>query len=145
MRTRNKVLLGLLGVVLAAALWAWLAGPAWLERFNQRQHEARATFTAQGEAFGRQSDQQGCLEHTLTDFNRCDGFDCTLHHGYFLKACLKEAAPSAGFCDGVPAYRETPTEDDKTWAKNSCWDRGIRGEGCRLLLKQQQLWCSGGR
>ncbi|MFC6670646.1 hypothetical protein [Marinobacterium aestuariivivens] len=144
MKTRSKVLLGLLLLLLAASFWAWRYGPGWLVQFNAQQQQARTASEAEGHGFGRQSDQQGCLDRALTDFNACSGYDCTLQQDFFLKACLEEAAPSAGFCDGVPAYREQPSEDDKTWARHRCWDLDIRGEGCRLLLRQQQYWCGGG-
>lgn len=144
MRMRWKILLALTALMLAALVWAWLFGPAWLAGFNAEQQTLKTDFTEQGRAFGRQADQQACLDRTLTDFDSCSGYNCTLQHDYFLKACLEEASPSEGFCDGVPAYREKPSEDDKTWARHSCWDMNIRGEGCRLLLRQQQFWCSGG-
>ncbi|WP_020679619.1 hypothetical protein [Marinobacterium rhizophilum] len=144
MKSRWKVLIGLALLALGLGLWVWLRSPLWLEQFNERQSEARATFQAQGRLFGQHNDQQACLAQTLKAFDGCSGFDCTLQHDYFLKACLAEAAPSPGFCDGVPAYRVTPTEDDKSWAKYACWDGNIRGEGCRMLMRQQQYECSGG-
>jgi hypothetical protein len=144
MTSRRKVLIGLALLSLAFGLWAWLRSPLWLAQFNDRQNDARVTFQAQGQLFGQSHDQQACLTQTLAGFDGCTGFDCTLQHDYYLKACLAAAAPTPGFCDGVPAYRLTPTEDDKSWAKYACWDGNIRGEGCRLLLRQQQYHCSGG-
>jgi hypothetical protein len=144
MKSRSKVLVGLGLITLLLGLWAWLRGPLWLEQFNERQSDARLTFQTEGRLFGQQHDQQACLARTLENFNGCTGFDCTLQHDYYLKACLAEAAPTAGFCDGVPAYRLKPTEDDKSWAKYACWDGNIRGDGCRLLMRQQQYECSGG-
>ncbi len=144
MKSRSKVLIGLGLITLALGLWSWLRGPLWLEQFNDRQSDARETFQTQGRLFGQSHDQQACLTRTLNDFNGCIGFECTLQHDYFLKACLAEAAPSAGFCDGVPEYRLKLTEADKSWAKYACWEGDIRGEGCRLLLRQQQYECSGG-
>jgi hypothetical protein len=144
MKTRWKVLIGLALLALGLGLWVWLRSPLWLEQFNERQSEVRTKFQAEGRLFGQHNDQQTCLDQTLAAFNGCSGFECTLQHDYFLKACLAEAAPSPGFCDGVPAYRLQPTEDDKSWAKYACWDGNIRGEGCRMLLRQQQYECSGG-
>ena len=144
MRLRWKILMALGLLALAALVWAWMFGPAWLEGFNTQQQAMKRDFTERGQAFGRQADLQACLDRTLADFDDCGGYDCTLKHDYFLKACLEAAAPTEGFCDNVPAYREKPSEDDKSWARHSCWDMNIRHEGCRLLLRQQQYWCSGG-
>ncbi len=145
MKTRWKVLSGLALMTLALGIWAWFGAPQWVEQFNDRQREARTSFQAQGRLFGQSADQQACLTRSLADFNNgCMGYDCTLEQDYFLKACLEVAAPTPGFCDAVPAYRNRATEDDKSWAKFTCWENDIRGEGCRLLLRQQQYWCSDG-
>lgn len=146
----KKILLAAILLPLLLGLFLWLVQPVWwqemkaewLADFNAERAAAAAQWRNEGLAFGRQSDQQTCLEQTLTNFDGCTGFDCTVNHGRFLKACLETASPSAGFCDGVPEYREEPTEDDKSWAKHACWSRDIRGEGCRLLMRQQQLFCS---
>lgn len=146
----KKILLAAILLPLLLGLFLWLVQPLWwqamkaqwLAEFNAERAEAAARWRNEGLAFGRLNDQQTCLEQTLTNFDGCTGFDCTVNHGRFLKACLETASPSVGFCDGVPEYREEPTEDDKSWAKHACWSRDIRGEGCRLLMRQQQLFCS---
>lgn len=140
----------LVPVLLGLFLWQvqpawWLAAKAeWLADFNSERAELAASWRNDGLAFGRQQDQAACLTRALTDFDGCTGYQCTVNHGRFLRACLETAAPSEAFCDGVPAFRNELTEDDKSWAKYSCWERNIRGEGCRMLMRQQQLFCSGG-
>lgn len=146
----KKIILALVLLPLLAALFLWQVQPAWwqemkaewLTDFNSERAEQAAYWRDQGLTFGRGNGQNACLEKALMDFDGCTGFACTVNHGRFLKACLQSAETDAGFCDGVPAFREEPTEDDKTWAKHACWERNIRGEGCRLLMRQQQLFCS---
>lgn len=146
----KKILLAVMVLPLLLGLFLWQVQPAWwqamktewLTEFNAERAEAAARWRNEGLEFGRLNDQQTCLEQTLTNFDGCTGFDCTVNHGRFLKACLETASASADFCEGVPEYREKPTEDDKSWAKDACWSRNIRGEGCRLLMRQQQLFCS---
>lgn len=132
------------------ALFLWQANPVWwqvmkaewLTEFNAERAEAAAAWRNDGLAFGRLNDQQNCLEQSLRNFDGCTGFECTVNHGRYLKACLETAAVSPDFCAHVPEFRDKPTEDDKAWAKDECWSRNIRGEGCRLLVRQQQLFCS---
>ncbi|MDY6890527.1 MAG: hypothetical protein SVU24_02855 [Pseudomonadota bacterium] len=145
----KKILLALVLLPLLCGLFLWQVNPGWwqalksewLAGFNAEHAQAAARWRNDGLAFGRQSDQQGCLERTLSRFDGCTGFDCTVNYGRFLRACLESARPSAGFCDAVPPFREEPSEDDKSWARHTCWGRNIRGEGCRLLLREQQLFC----
>lgn len=140
----------LLPALLGLFLWQvqpawWLAAKAeWLADFNHERAEQAAAWRNDGRAFGQQQDQAACLSKALIEFDGCTGFQCTVNHGRFLRACLEAAAPSDAFCEGVPEFRDKPTEDDKSWAKYACWERNIRGEGCRLLMRQQQLFCSGG-
>lgn len=148
----KKIILALvlIPVLVAGVLWQlqpawWQAAKAeWLADFNAERAELAANWRKDGLAFGRLNDQNSCLDKALAEFDGCTGFQCTIDHGRFLNACLETAAASEGFCEGVPPFREERTEDDKSWAKYGCWDRNIRGEGCRLLMRQQQLFCSGG-
>jgi len=121
---------------------AWLTQDQWLPGWNKELAEETTAFRARGMAYGKKADQQACLEETLTSFDQCSGFACTVKHGKFLNACLKTASPNPDFCKDVPAYSEERSEDDKAWARESCWGRDIRGEGCRLLMRQQQYFCS---
>lgn len=138
----KKFLLFLVVIMLIGSGYLWLNREAWLADFNAERAQQRDEYRQSGELFGSSNTQQTCLAHTLASFDGCTGFHCTVNHGVFLKACLAKAAPSGDFCHEVPTYRDEPTEEDKTWAKHTCWDQNIRGEGCRLLLRQQQLFCS---
>ncbi len=146
----KKIILALVLIPVLAGVYVWQVEPAWwqaakaewLADFNTERAERAAAWRQDGLAFGRQHDQAACLDKALTEFDGCTGFACTVDHGRFLNACLETSAASEGFCAGVPAFREEPTEDDKKWAKYACWERNIRGEGCRLLMRQQQLFCS---
>ncbi|MBA4503606.1 hypothetical protein [Marinobacterium marinum] len=148
----KKTILALVLLPVLVFLFLWQVQPAWwqaaksewLADFNAERAEQAAQWRDRGLTFGRGNGQTACLEKALGDFDGCTGFECTVNHGRFLKACLETAEPDEGFCEEVPAFREEPTEDDKTWAKHACWERDIRGEGCRLLMRQQQLFCSGG-
>lgn len=140
----KKILLALLLVSVVSAVLFWLQKDAWLAEFNAERAAEAERFRAAGLEYGRGHDQQACLDKALTDFDtQCSGFSCTVRYGRFLDACLETAAHTPGFCAGVPPYHEERSEEDKSWARDSCWEQDIRGEGCRLLLRQQQYFCSG--
>lgn len=133
---------GILALGLIAAALGWWNREAWLATFNEERQAQTALFKQQGSDFANQADQQACLDEALERFDGCMGYACTVNHGVFLKACLAKANPTPNFCNGVPEFRDKPTEDDKSWAKYACWDLDIRGEGCRLLMRQQSYFCS---
>lgn len=139
----KKFLLLSLALTLALGTYFWIEKDRWLAEFNQQRAEESAEFRAAGFEYGQQHDQQACLDRALQEFNtECSGFSCTVRYGQFLNACWEQAAPTEGFCEGVPPFQETPSEEDKNWARHTCWGQDIRGEGCRLLLRQQQQLCS---
>lgn len=137
-----KIVWATLLLIVLGIFGAWLTQDYWLPGWNKELAEESIAFRERGTSFGQSADKQACLEETLTSFDRCSGFACTVKHGKFLNACLKTASISQDFCKDVPVYNEKRSEDDKTWARESCWGRDIRGEGCRLLMRQQQLFCS---
>lgn len=138
----KKFIWGILFAIAAVIVVAWLTQDQWLPQWNQELAEESVEYRERGLSLGETANQQSCLDEALASFNTCSGFACTIKHGKFLKACLEVASPAKGFCDEVPEFNEEPTEDDKSWARHYCWDRDIRGEGCRLLMRQQQLFCS---
>jgi hypothetical protein len=141
----KKSLLVLLVLALAGSAYLWLNRESFVAEFNQQRAQEAVQFRNAGLEFGRSNNQQACLEKALTDFDtQCTGFSCTVRYGRFLNACLETAAEEPAFCDGVPAYQEEISEEEKAWAREACWARDIRGEGCRLLLRQQQHFCTSG-
>lgn len=139
----KKIGIVILALAIIFGLWYWLYSDQWLQEFNQERSEDAALFRTQGLAEGQLTDQQGCQESALSNFAQCQesNFVCTVNQGVYLKACFETAAVTQGFCDNVPAFNEKATEDEKDWVKYNCWDMDIRGEGCRLLLRQRIQLC----
>lgn len=138
----KKLVWGVIFVIIIGIFGAWLTQDSWLPGWNAELAQEVEEYERRGLALGKVEGQQACLEETLTSFDQCSGFTCTVKHGKFLNACLAHATPDESFCKNVPVYKEERSEDDKTWARESCWGRDIRGEGCRLLMRQQQFFCS---
>ncbi len=138
---KKSLWLILLLITLLAVIF-WINREQWLTDFNQQRQQRTEQMKASGTEFAKQANQQQCLEQSFKQLGKCFAFDCTLDQGLFLKSCLTQAQPSTGFCDAVPQYKEKPTEDDKQWLKDGCWDKNLNGEGCRFLHKQQIHFCS---
>lgn len=141
----KKILLALLAIAVLGCVYLWINKDSIVTEFNQERAEEALVYREEGLEYGRNHNQQECLDEALQEFDtQCTGFSCTVRYGKFLNACLETAAVSDTFCDNVPAYQEEKTEDEKIWARETCWNQDIRGEGCRVLLRQQQYFCSNG-
>jgi len=133
-------------VILIAGFYGWQNGPQWLASWNSGQQEMVDQHRAAGTAFGRENDQQGCFSSALERLESCQEteYKCTVSSGLYLRACWHESLTSERFCDEVPAFTESPSEDDKAWIKERCFELGATAKGCRILIKQKMQLCSNG-
>lgn len=124
----------LLGVLAAGACFYWLhtQGP----KFDEMSQAAVAEATG----FGKQTDNQGCLEESLERYDRCEnGFTCHVRTNVFFLHCLQASAPVPGFCDGVPA--DDSLVDAVTWRLDQCKKGGRSGTYCGNFYGQIQKYC----
>lgn len=139
----KKLILSALVVIgVGGYLWVELFSDEWLAEFNDERQASAQEFRQQGQSFGQQSDQQGCFDKALKDVEDCRSPICMVDSGNFLRSCFETSAETPNFCEGVPAYQEKITEDEKSWARYGCWDINNKSDGCRLLKRQQQALCS---
>lgn len=131
------VLLGLAGYV-----WVKFFSDEWLADFNDERQASAEEYRQQGQLFGKQADQQGCFDQALKDVEDCRSPICMVDSGNFLRGCFETSELTPNFCEGVPAYQDKITEDEKSWARYGCWDINNKSDGCRLLKRQQQALCS---
>lgn len=140
---KRYILLALL--LLGAAFWYWahFYGDAWLAEFNDERAQTAAAQLDRGRVFGQNQTQQGCFDSALEEIADCRSPICTVDTGHFLRGCWERASETAGFCDGVPAWNDKISEDEKSWARYGCWDMNNKSDGCRVLMRQRQQLCSG--
>ena len=80
-------------VALGAYLWS---------RHSGDLVEAGRKQTEQGLAFGRETDEAGCLNEAVARYKGNRGFAGSVASGLFVQACWRASGPTAGFCDHVP-------------------------------------------
>ena len=90
--------------------------------------ESSMTVMRDGEEFGKQTDEQGCLSKALTRMKKTpgltDGFKSAIDNNLFLTGCLDTSRPTPEFCAGVPPVTEIMA--------SVAW----RAESCRKEVKQ---------
>ncbi|PYS62320.1 MAG: hypothetical protein DMF74_13590 [Acidobacteria bacterium] len=60
----------------------------------------------EGRDFGRKTDNQGCVDESISRYKKEPGFTSTISNAIFMRACLDSSRPTRGFCDDVPRQME---------------------------------------
>jgi hypothetical protein len=140
MPTWLKVVLiggGLLLVLLVAAVGTIVYvtmkhGPALVEAGKKSLDE--------GQAYGRGTDEQGCLDEAVSRHGRSEGLTAVIKTNLFLRACLDVSRPTAHFCDAVPS--RTEFMKGAQWQLDECKRYGLKPEQqCGQLFQQVQQYC----
>ena len=126
------LILLLVGGAVAAYLLARTYGPRLLEAGKQTYE--------QGVAYGRQTDNEGCLDEAVARYGRAEGFADMIKVNVFVRACLEASRPAPGFCDAVP--RQTEFMKSIGWQQQQCQRHGLTVERqCGQLFQQVQQFC----
>ena len=142
MSTGLKVVLILLVLGVLACGGVLVASKAWFEANKDELAAMGIQATEDGEAFGLGVEQAGCVNEGLSRVDSCGELDpmCEAPIGIFIEACLGTAAPTPGFCDGVPAPESIV--DSATWRVGTCQNLGrANDEACGRMLGSVQEYC----
>src|SRR6185295_11625189 len=94
----------------------------------------------QGQAFGRGSDNQGCVDESITRYKKEPGFRTAVGTNLFLNFCLRSSQPTPGFCDEVP--KQTEFIKSGQWRVAQCKEVGLSGDNyCQQLFSAVQNFC----
>ena len=105
------------------------AGIFWWSR-NKDTLIARAkTVATEGTDAGRKSDNQGCVDQSISRYKKAPGFASSIETSVFIQTCLQNSRPTPGFCDEVPKQAE--------FMKTAQW----RLEQCRRVELSSDNYC----
>ena len=131
----------ILAAIVAFFIWAQVSGDQWLAEFNAERTAAATAFYDKGVAQGKVQNQQACMDDAVKQIAQDLEATTAIDAGHYLRGCWSAESASEGFCADVPAYNEEATNDEKEWARFACYDLNARSDGCRLLMRQKQLFC----
>lgn len=116
------------------------AGVFWWMR-NKDALIARAKDVAtEGKNFGSQSDNQACVDESITRYKREPGLGNGISTGIFMRTCLDASRPTPGFCDEVP--KVTDFVKSARWRVQQCERIGLAQDSyCQQLFQQVQSFC----
>jgi len=124
-------------VILAASVIGF--GLYWWSHHSHELFEAGRKQIEQGEAFGKQTDEQGCLDEAITRYKANRGFSGSISTGLFLRSCLEASRPTPGFCDQVP--KQSDILKSARWQIEQAKKAGIDDQYGRQLFTQVQQYC----
>ena len=94
----------------------------------------------QGKSFGNTTDNQGCVDESLSRYKKDPGFTAVLSNTIFMRTCLDVSQPTPGFCDEVPKQMEFMKTAE--WRLKKCRQAGMAGDNnCQNLFTPIQQFC----
>ena len=124
------------GVVAIAGYIIYRNKDSWIAKTKQVATEAKE--------FGETTDNQGCVNESISRYEASPGFTATISNGIFMRVCLDNSRPTPGFCDDVPKQMEFMKTAQ--WRSEQCRRFDLsRDSNCPNLFAPIQQFCEEGR
>jgi hypothetical protein len=135
-----KVTLIVAGILFVMFVGLVLAGVYAVRTYGPGLVETGQQGVEQGEAFGRGTDEKGCVAESLARHESAKGFGEMIKANVFLRSCLEASRPTAGFCDDVPGRLEFIKSAQ--WQSDQCKGHGFENSTpCKQVFQQVQKFC----
>ena len=110
------------------------------QKYGPQLVEAGKHSLDEGQAYGRKTDEQGCVDESVARHKRAEGFTDILNTNLFMRSCLEASRPTPNFCDAVPQRIEFMKA--ARWQLDECKRYGLSPESqCGQLFQQVQQYC----
>lgn len=141
MPTWLKALLAVLLVVVLLVIGVVIAGGYWFIRNKDALVSRAKEVVAEGKDFGAHSDNQGCVDESISRYKKEPGMSTAISTSIFMRTCLDASKPTPGFCDHVPG--ETEFIKSGKWRVEQCRNYGLVGDSyCQNLFQPVQQFCA---
>jgi hypothetical protein len=114
-----------------------------LSRYGGELADASTRNVEQGVAFGRQTDEAGCLAEAIARYKANPGLGGSLATGMFEQGCFRVSRPTPGFCDGVPGSMDILRGG--RWQLEQSRRAGIHDQFSGQIFAQLQAHCDARR
>lgn len=138
-----KILLIIAIVVVVLVVGVVGAGVFWWMRNKDALMSRAKEVVAEGKQFGRDNDNQACVDETISRYKKEPGFGSAMSNNFFMRACLEASKPTAGFCENVP--KTTEFMKSAEWQVDQCRRVDLAKDSyCRQLFQPVQQFCEKG-
>ena len=140
MPTWLKVLLIVLLVGILLVVGVIAAGGIWFYRNKDVLKAKLDTITTEARDFGKNADNQGCVNETVSRYKAEPGITSAMSNAIFVRVCLDNSRETPGFCEGVP--KQSEFRRTAQWRKEQCQRAGLEGDSyCESLFTPVQQFC----
>jgi len=132
------IIAGVLLVVLVVGVVA--GGIFWWSRNKDSLIARGKAVVTEGQDAGRKSDNQGCVDQSISRYKRGPGFTSSIETSIFMQTCLQASRPTPGFCDEVP--KQTEFMKTAQWRLEQCRQVELSSDQyCQNLFTPVQHFC----
>ena len=137
-----KALIIIAVVILLLVVGVVAAGVFWWSRHKDALIARGKEVVAEGKDFGHKSDNQGCVDESISRYKKEPGFSSSIATSIFMQTCLQNSRPTPGFCDEVP--KEIEFMKSARWRVDQCQRVDLsRDSYCQQLFSPVQKFCEG--
>ncbi len=122
-----KALLAVVIIIVLLVVGVIVGGVVWWSRNKDKLLARGKEVMTEGRDFGRNTDNQGCVDESMSRYKKEPGFTNAISTSLFTRACLDASRATPGFCSDVPK----PTE----FIKSGQW----RVEQCRRAMARRAV------
>lgn len=97
----------------------------------------------EGKDFGSHSDNQGCVDESVSRYKKEPGFSSAISTSIFMRTCLEASRSTPGFCASVPG--KTEFMKAAQWRRDQCARVDLAKDSyCQQLFQPVQEYCEKG-
>jgi hypothetical protein len=135
-----KALIIVLVLMVLLVIGAIGAGIWWWSRNKDTLIARGKAVVAEGKDAGRKSDNQGCVDQSISRYKKEPGFASSIEASIFMQTCLQNSRPTPGFCDEVP--KQTEFTRTAEWRMEQCRRVDLSSDNyCQHLFTPVQQFC----
>lgn len=135
-----KALLIVAAVIVVLVVGVIGAGVYWWTRNKDALIGRAKEVMTEGRAFGHDSNNQGCVDESISRYKKEPGFTSAVSNSIFMRSCLDSSRATPGFCDDVP--KETEFIKSAQWRLAQCRRVDLEKDSyCQQLFQPIQQFC----
>src|SRR5258708_9654672 len=135
-----KVLLIVAVVIVVLVLGGIGAGVYYVSRNKDAWLAKGKADASEGRDFGRSSDNQGCVDESISRYKKEPGFGSAISNSIFMQSCLDASRPTPNFCADVPKVTEFMKSAE--WRADQCRKTDLSSDRyCQQLCQHVQQFC----
>src|SRR5712691_3326002 len=138
-----KALLIVLAFIIVLVVGVIGAGIYWVSRNKDAWIAKGKAVVTEGRDFGRNSDNQGCVDESISRYKKEPGFTSAISNSLFMQSCLDSSRPTPNFCTDVP--KATEFVKSAQWRVDQCRRIDLSSDSyCQQLFQPVQEFCEKG-